>query len=173
VGYRGVPIFAALRPVQDTGWYPIAKIDAEEVGEPIRRRSILLGVTAVSLILAAGALVLFLRRREQLNLFREHYESEIAHRALVEQYNNLSRYANDVILLFDGNGTIVTANDRAADVYGYGVDQFHGMNIRQLRALASRPFLSAEWQLAKRTRFGDRRDRAPAAVRKVLGPAGR
>ena len=149
VDYRGVPIFAALRPVQDTGWYLIAKIDAEEVGEPIRRRSILLGVTAVSLILAAGALVLFLRRREQLNLFREHYESEIAHRALVEQYNNLSRYANDVILLFDGNGTIVTANDRAADVYGYGVDQFHGMNIRQLRALASRPFLSAEWQLAK------------------------
>ena len=60
VDYRGVPVLAALRPVPGTAWYLIAKIDAEEVGEPIRRRSILLGVTAVSLILAAGALMLIL-----------------------------------------------------------------------------------------------------------------
>ena len=69
--YRGVPVFAALRPVPNTGWFLVAKIDSEEVGEPIRRRSILLGVTAVSLILTAGALVLILWRREQLNLYRE------------------------------------------------------------------------------------------------------
>ena len=119
VDYRGVPVFAALRPVPDTAWFLIAKIDSEEVDEPIRRRSILLGVTAVSLILTAGALVLFLWRREQLNLYRERYESEIAHRALVEQYNYLSRFANDVILLMDDDGIIVTANDRAAEVYGY------------------------------------------------------
>jgi PAS domain S-box-containing protein len=147
--YRGVPVFAALRPVPDTAWFLIAKIDSEEVGEPIRRRSILLGVTAVSLILTAGALVLFLRRREQLNLYRERYESEIAHRALVEQYNYLSRFANDAILLLDGNGTIVTANDRAADVYGYSHDQLHSMNIRQLRAPSSWPAFAADWQLAR------------------------
>ena len=71
--YRGVPVFAALRPVPDTSWFLVAKMDSEEVGEPIRRRSILLGVTAVSLILAAGALVLILWRREQLKLYRERY----------------------------------------------------------------------------------------------------
>jgi PAS domain S-box-containing protein len=147
--YRDVPVFAALRPVPGTAWYLIAKIDAEEVGEPIRRRSILLGVTAVSLILAAGALMLILWRRVQLNLFRQRYESEIAHRALVEQYNNLSRFANDVILLVDADGAIVTANDRAADVYGYSLDQLHGMNIQQLRAPSSRLAFGAEWQLAK------------------------
>ena len=58
------------------------------------------------LILTAGALVLFLWRREQLNLYRERYESEIAHRALVDQYNYLSRFANDVILLIDDDGTL-------------------------------------------------------------------
>src|ERR1019366_2599372 len=149
VDYRGVRVFAALRPVPGTAWYLIAKIDAEEVGEPIRRRSILLGVTAVSLILAAGALMLILWRRVQLNLYRQQYESEIAHRALLEQYNNLSRFANDVILLVDADGTIVTANDRAVDVYGYSLDQFHGMNIQQLRAPCSRAAFQAEWQLAR------------------------
>ena len=147
--YRDVPVFAALRPVPGTAWYLIAKIDAEEVGEPIRRRSILLGVTAVSLILAAGALMLILWRRVQLNLFRQRYESEIAHRALVEQYNNLSRFANDVILLVDADGAIVTANDRAADVYGYSLDQIHGMNIKQLRAPSTRAAFDTEWELAR------------------------
>src|ERR1017187_10037010 len=149
VDYRGVPIFAALRPVQDTGWYLIAKIDAEEVGEPIRRRSILLGVTAVSLILAVGAVMMILWRRVQLNLYRQRYASEIAHRALVEQYNNLSRFANDVILLVDTDGAVVKANDRAADVYGYSLDQLHGMNIRQLRAPSARTAFDTEWQLAR------------------------
>ena len=149
VDYMGVPIFAALRTVPDTAWFLIAKLDADEVREPIRRRSILLGVTAISLILAAGALVLILWRREQLNQYRERYESEIAHRGLVEQYNYLSRFANDVILLLDSDSNIVTANDRAADVYGYSLEQLQGMNIAQLRAPSSRQALDAEWALAR------------------------
>ena len=149
VDYLGVPIFAALRPVPDTAWFLIAKMDSDEVGEPIRRRSMLLGVTAISLILTAGALVLILWRREQLRVYRERYESEIAHRNLVEQYNNLSRFANDVILLLDSDSNIVTANDRAADVYGYSLEQLQGMNVGQLRAPSSRQSLSAEWALAK------------------------
>ena len=147
--YRGVPVFAALRPVPNSGWFLIAKIDSEEVGEPIRRRSILLGVTAVSLILTAGALVLILWRREQVNLYRERNRSEIAHRALLDQYNYLSRFANDVVLLLDDEGGILTANDRAADVYGYSLDELRGMNIQQLRATASRSAFTAEWKLAR------------------------
>ena len=146
--YRGVAVFAALRPVPGTAWYLIAQIDAEEVGEPVRRRSILLGVTAVSLILTAGAVVLILWRRVQINLHRQRYESETVHRALVEQYNNLSRFANDVILLSDADGTIVSANDRAADVYGYSLHQLQGMSAQQLRATASRASFAVEWQLA-------------------------
>jgi two-component system cell cycle sensor histidine kinase/response regulator CckA len=149
VDYRGVPVLAALRPVPGTAWYLIAKIDVEEVSEPIRRRSILLAVTAASLILAAGAVLMILWRRVQLNLYRQRYESEIAHRALMEQYNNLSRYANDVILLLDANGTIITANDRAADVYGYSLGQLLGVNIQQLCAPSSRAASGTEWQLAK------------------------
>ena len=149
VDYRGVPVLAALRPVPGTAWYLIAKIDVEEVSEPIRRRSILLAVTAASLILAAGAVLMILWRRVQLNLYRQRYESEIAHRALMEQYNNLSRFANDVILLLDANGTIITANDRAADVYGYSLGQLLGVNIQQLCASSSRAASGTEWQLAK------------------------
>jgi two-component system cell cycle sensor histidine kinase/response regulator CckA len=147
--YRGVPVFAALRPVPNSGWFLVAKIDAEEVAEPIRRRSILLGVTAVSLILTAGALVLILWRREQLNQFRERNRSEIAHRVLLDQYNYLSRFANDVVLLLDEEGRILMANDRAADVYGYSLEELRGMNVQQLRATESRSRFTADWKLAR------------------------
>jgi PAS domain S-box-containing protein len=149
VDYRGVPVFAALRPVPGSGWFLVAKIDSEEVGEPIRRRSILLGVTAVSLILTAGALVLILWRREQLRTYRERNKSEIAHRVLLDQYNYLSRFANDVVLLLDDEGNILTANDRAADVYGYSLDELREMNIQQLRSETSKASFGSEWMLAR------------------------
>src|SRR4029077_2011226 len=35
--YRGVPIFAAIRPVPGSPWYLITKMDSAEVAEPMRR----------------------------------------------------------------------------------------------------------------------------------------
>jgi len=93
VDHRGVPVFAALRPVPGTAWYLIAKIDAEEVGEPIRRRSILLGVTAVSLILAASAVMLFLWRRYQI---RREFNAQLDGR--VEERMRVARELHDTLL---------------------------------------------------------------------------
>ncbi|MGA2269170.1 MAG: PAS domain S-box protein [Bryobacteraceae bacterium] len=80
--YRGVPVFAAVRRVPDTPWYLVAKMDEDEVHEPVRRRSIFLGVAAVSLILAAGAIIALVWRRQQIQFYRECYEAEIERRAL-------------------------------------------------------------------------------------------
>ena len=66
----------------------------------------------------------------------------------MEQYNYLSRFANDVILLIDDDGIIVTANDRATEVYGYSQIEIPGMNIRRLRASAIQHTFEADWQLA-------------------------
>ena len=54
-----------------------------------------------------------------------------------------------MVLLLDDEGGILTANDRAADVYGYSLDELQGMNIQQLRATASRSAFTAEWKLAR------------------------
>jgi PAS domain S-box-containing protein len=146
--YRGVPIFAAVRPVPGTPWYLIAKIDSEEVWEPLRRGSTLLGITAISLGLGLSALLYVLWRRHQLRVYRELCESAEAHRALAEQYECLSRYANDVILLLDANGVIVRANDRAAEVYGYPIDEVVGKSVCELRAPQAQASFAADWHMA-------------------------
>ena len=76
--YRGVPVFAAIRKVPETEWYLIAKLDSGEVRAELRWRSALLGTVAVSLILTAGAIVLVLWRRQQVqseSLVSEHFRT--------------------------------------------------------------------------------------------------
>lgn len=146
--YRGMPVFAALRPVPDTAWYLVAKMDSEEVWEPMRRGSTMLGVNVLSLALAAGALIFILWRRQQVRVYRELYEASVAHRALAEQYDYLSRFANDVIILLDAEGNIVRANGRAADIYGYPVETLAGMNVRDLRTPEGKIGFALDWRLS-------------------------
>jgi PAS domain S-box-containing protein len=145
VDYRGVPVFAAVRPVPGTEWHLIAKMDSDE---PLRRGNTMLGVTAASLALALGALLFVLWRRHQVEVYRELYESSTARRALAEQYDYLSRFANDVILLLGPDGAIVKANDRAANLYGYPVEELGRMNLRDLRAPSALPAFETDWRLA-------------------------
>jgi PAS domain S-box-containing protein len=146
--YRGVPVFAALYPVPDTPWYLIAKMDSDEVWEPFRHGSTLLGVTAFSLVIASGALLFVLWRRHQLRIDRELGEASDARRAMAEQYDYLSRFANDVILLLDPDGCIVRANDRATDVYGYPIEDLPGMNLHSLCAQGTQSGFPSEWRLS-------------------------
>jgi PAS domain S-box-containing protein len=102
----------------------------------------------IALALALGALLFLLWRRYQEALCRELDKSALAHRALAEQYDYLSRFANDVILLLGPDGAIVRANDRAADTYGYPTEELARMNLRELRAPCSVGAFDADWRLA-------------------------
>lgn len=56
---------------------------------------------------------------------------------LSRRITQLSRYANDIVLLFDRAGHILEANDRAAEAYGYPLSTLLGINIDQLREKGS------------------------------------
>ncbi|HTY13162.1 MAG TPA: hypothetical protein VMD02_03125, partial [Candidatus Omnitrophota bacterium] len=60
--YRGVPVVAAIRPVADTPWYVIAKIDRSEIYAPIKGYFII-AVTASALFSIIALLVLFILER--------------------------------------------------------------------------------------------------------------
>jgi diguanylate cyclase (GGDEF)-like protein/PAS domain S-box-containing protein len=53
--------------------------------------------------------------------------------ALRRRLSQLSKYANDIVLLFDGAGKIVEANDRAVDAYGYPADTLLSFTLDQIR----------------------------------------
>jgi PAS domain S-box-containing protein len=144
--YRGVPVFAAVRPVPDTPWFLVAKMDTEEVQAPIRRRAILLIAATLSLILAAGAGLFAVWRRQQLQFYRARYEAGQERQALVGHYDYLSRFANDIILMMDDSGRILEANDRAIAAYGYSREELLQKTVRDLRHSASLDDYEAQWK---------------------------
>jgi diguanylate cyclase (GGDEF)-like protein/PAS domain S-box-containing protein len=56
---------------------------------------------------------------------------------LTQRLTQLSKYANDIVLLFDGTGRIIEANDRAVDAYGYPLDVLLKMSAAELRDASS------------------------------------
>jgi two-component system cell cycle sensor histidine kinase/response regulator CckA len=135
--YRGARVLAALRLVPDTRWALVAKVDADEVREPLRSRTRSLALLLVGLLVAGSVVVWALWRQRALHHYRELYEAEVRRRALTQHYESLTRYANDIILLADRTGRIVDANERAVEVYGYDRDALLALNIADLRESGS------------------------------------
>ena len=64
--YRGTPVFAAFRPVTGTNWVVGAKLDRDEVLEPLRDLALWVSLIALLAILVVSAVMyLFWRQRAQ------------------------------------------------------------------------------------------------------------
>jgi diguanylate cyclase (GGDEF)-like protein/PAS domain S-box-containing protein len=73
--------------------------------------------------------------RQLIARFQARRDARRLRRLVLEQhYDCFARYANDVVMLLDRNGTILEANERALEVYGYRREELHGMNLRALCA---------------------------------------
>ncbi len=147
--YRGIRVWSVLRPVPGTDWFMVAKVDEEEILAPLRRSALAILLIALSLILAGAGLVLFLGQRQDTRSRLRQLEAEHQRQALVKHFDYLSRYANDLILLSDGEHNIVEANERAVQAYGYSREELLAMNIRMLRVPGEWEALDAHYRQAR------------------------
>jgi PAS domain S-box-containing protein len=154
MGLRGLPVIAAVRPVPGLPWFLLAKLDAEEVNAPIRRRSLLTILAMGSLLLALGAGFFAVWRRQQLRFYRARYEADLERQALVGHYDNLSRFANDIILLLDNRGVILEANDRASAAYGFSREELLRMTVRDLRHESNLNDFERQWNEVSERGYG-------------------
>ncbi len=132
VDYRGVPVVAAARQVPGSPWYLIAKTDLEEVNAPLHRRDRWLFAAVFLLVALTAAAVLVFWHQQRAAFFERQYQVEVEREALVRHYDYLTRYANDVVVLYGEDRRIVEANDRASAAYGYSREELVGMPISDL-----------------------------------------
>ena len=82
----------------------------------------------------------------QFNAMLESLERQRLDRdALAEHYATQIKAARDIILLLDGEGRIVDANDAAIRTYGYTLDELRNLNVRDLRTPASQLTMNTDW----------------------------
>ncbi|HEX2694490.1 MAG TPA: histidine kinase dimerization/phosphoacceptor domain -containing protein [Acidobacteriota bacterium] len=149
--YRGVRVLSVIRPLRGTPWFMIAKEDLSEIFAPLRLRSAFLAFVFVILCFGiAGAFLFWIRRREA-HYYKKQYEIEHDRLAMVQHFEYLHKYANDIIFLSDQDHRIVESNERAGAVYGYGPEELKGMRVSDLRPLQSRPEFSATMREAEKT----------------------
>jgi PAS domain S-box-containing protein len=141
--YRGVPVLAAVGRIPDSPWFLVAKIDADEIYAPLKKRSWEVGSFFFTLIVCTGICVAYFWRNQQIRFYRKEYKVERERRALAQRYEYLTRYANDIILVADQNLKIVEANNKSIDSYGYGREELLTLNLIDLYESGKEKFLDS------------------------------
>jgi PAS domain S-box-containing protein len=149
IDYRGVPVLAAIRHVPDSPWYLVAKVDTQEVFTPLFQGMVPVVTSFTLLAVALVAGIMFVWSRQEMLATRKQFEAELAHRAMFGQFDYLSRYANDIILLLDAAGGILEANDRAVTSYGYTANELRRMNVAELHVPEDAATLAPTWTKVK------------------------
>ena len=110
---------------------------------PVRRRSLVLGLGAVSLILAVGAIIVLWWRRQQFQFYRERYEAEIERRAVEERaaqalQESESRFRaifeQAAVGMADSSldARFIRLNQRFCEIMGYSREELLGLTFREI-----------------------------------------
>jgi len=130
--YRDEQVFTWIAPVRGAPWVLVTKIDQQEVMAPLKQAALYIyGVGGGAIILAALTLGMWWHQhayRYRTHILRRDRE----HHTLAQRFDNISRFANDIILLCDQSGVIVDANERALSAYGHSIEKLRVMNLRDL-----------------------------------------
>ncbi len=133
VDYRGAEVVSALRAVPDTPWFLIAKMDLAEMYAPLRREAWTAGLAGALVLLAGVLITVVLWRQNAVTILQRELASAHERQALADRLALVTRHANDIILLLDGTGRIVEANDRALAIYGYSLAELQQLPPGGLR----------------------------------------
>ncbi len=133
IDYRGVAVIADVRPVPNSPWYLITKVDQSEIYAPVWVQERIALAAALLVILAAGAVVRLLWRGREVRFYKQLYLTEVERRALSAHYEYLTKYANDIMLLMNEELKIIEVNDRALAAYGCSRDRLLLKNLRDLQ----------------------------------------
>ena len=154
IDYRDVPVLAATRSIPGTAWFLVSKVDIDEIYAPIHQEAAEVSVVLSLLIAASGFMILLWWRQKNTEHLQEQLASELKRETLSQQYDLLSKYANDIILLVDSGGAIVEANDKAVSCYGYSREQLRRLTVRDIRAPETRSRIDANMALIQEQNGG-------------------
>jgi PAS domain S-box-containing protein len=130
--YRGVNVLAAMKVVKESPWRIVAKVNADEIFAPIRELGWIMTLLLIGLALMSGGSIALIWRNQSAMYYRAQYESELKRVALLRHYEPLTRHANDSIILFDADGSIIEANERSSSMLGYRIEELLHMNVRTI-----------------------------------------
>ena len=117
--YRGVEVLADLRPIPNTPWFMVAKVDQDEILAELSYRAASIGVIVGALILLAAAATAFVYKRRQAGLYRQLLESKSQRQETQEQFRATLYSIGDGVLTVNTQACITGMNPVAERLTGW------------------------------------------------------
>jgi PAS domain S-box-containing protein len=132
IDYRGVPVIASMKKVPDSPWYLETKVDRKEVLGKMNEQFRLIKIIVFLFIFTTGSFMGFLWWNQRVRYYLSTYDSEIRRLSVARHNNYILKYANDIILLLDSDHSIIEANEKAVEIYGYDRKELTALNVSLL-----------------------------------------
>ncbi|KAB2890114.1 MAG: PAS domain S-box protein [Desulfobulbaceae bacterium] len=146
IDYRQKRVIAVLRPVQDSPWFMVARMDLDEIYRPLHR--FLYGMTAFlcALLLGAGALFGLIWRNQRARFYRLRYRSAMAAEEAEKRLRLIFESTKDGILVASAETTrFVLANPEICRMLGYSEPELLAMKVEDIHPQADLPAVLREF----------------------------
>lgn len=118
----GDTMMAVARKIDGVPWYLITMIDQEAPQAALNRLAWIVATIAAGLLVLFGAAVLFWWKQRESEFRFQSLQATTEKELLQRQYNFLSKFANDLIVLTAPDGRIIEANDKATQLFDHGTN---------------------------------------------------
>ncbi|MCX6564127.1 MAG: PAS domain S-box protein [Candidatus Aminicenantes bacterium] len=151
VDYRGVPVIADLRPIPDSPWFLVAKMDSSEVFGPLKTRLREIVVLVAILLLGMGAAVGYFWRRQSARFYRDRNQATEALRESEGRYEALFAGAGEGILVADlKTKQFSHANPALCRMFGYTKEEFMRLGVADIHPKESLDHVLSEFEAQAR-----------------------
>lgn len=125
--YRSVPVLSVIKPVPDSPWFMVAKVDRAEALAVWRTSAGLIVVLLLGLTTAAAGSAGMLWQRSAKIHYRNLALAESARNATEVQYRLLYESMLQGVVYQDKDGRIIDANPAAERMLGLSLDRMRGL----------------------------------------------
>ena len=117
--YRGVNVLADVRPVPDSPWFMVAKVDSDEILAEAKYRGRVIMIFAALSILMTGAVAALVFNRRERHLYRNLFRAERGRRGTEQEIRATLYGIGDGVIATDTAGRVRRMNPQAEQMTGW------------------------------------------------------
>jgi PAS domain S-box-containing protein len=130
--YRGRPVVASVRPVADSSWVMVSKMDTREAFADARRQVTLLILLVVGLVGAVILAGLVIQQRQRKAHYRDLFRSESRLREAMERHSVTLRSIGDAVIAVDMGRRVEVLNPAAEMLTGWSQTEAVGRPVNEV-----------------------------------------
>ena len=148
--YRGGRVFADLRPIPESDWFVVTKVDEAELLGSVRERALAIaGMVLLGILLAAVTTALGFRHR-QASLYRSLYRVQQEQFMANAQYRTILYSIGDAVITADSTGCVVQMNPAAEALTGWNEADAKGLPLDKVFRIINETTREAVSSLAQK-----------------------